>query len=271
MKSILLYANEDPGQEGRVQAALDLGRAHEAHITCIHVTPYAGIVTGSPSGAATAAPWLMEELSRTRAETRARLEDRLRREDVSWSWIEAYGDTAQWIVDQSRLADLIVLSLPGADGSASADALVLAGETVVHARAPVLAVPQTGAGLDCFGAALVAWNGSPESSNALRAALPMLSIASAVHIVTVADHSSTDFPAANASEYLSRHGVRSELREVALGDRTVSDAITEEAAAVGAAYIVMGGYGHSRFREAMLGGTTRSLLKQDDIPLLLGR
>jgi nucleotide-binding universal stress UspA family protein len=272
MKSILLYANEDPGQEHRLQAALDLGRAHGAHITCIQVTPYASFVIGSPYGAVYAAPWLTEEINRTRTETRTRLEERLRREDVPWSWTEADGDPAQSIVDQSRLADLIVLSLPGAEATASNDALALAGETVVHARSPVLAVPSTGRRIESFGPALVAWNGSPEAAYALRASLPMLKIASAVHVVTVVDGSaSTGFPATQASEYLSRHGVNSELREVTSGDRAVGDVVAEQAVAVGAGYIVMGGYGHSRFREAVLGGTTRSLLQQDGIPLLLGR
>jgi nucleotide-binding universal stress UspA family protein len=269
MKSILLYANEDRGQEARLQAALDLARAYESHITCIQVTPYQQYVVTDPFGGAFAVPELMEEVNRKRDECRARLEERLRSEEACWSWVEADGDAAQAIVDQSRLADIIVLTQPGVNGAAAGEAMSIAGDTITHARAPVLSVPWGSRSFDCLGRALVAWNGTPESSNALRSALPMLKSASAVHIVTVAEERS-DFPATQAAEYLGWHGIKADLREIQLGNREVAEAIVHEANQLGAAYVVMGGYGHSRFREAVLGGTTRSMLRQDEVPLVIG-
>lgn len=269
MKSILLYANEDSGQEARLQASLDLARAYEGHITCIQVTPYQQYVVTDPFGGAYAVPELMAEVNRKRDECRARLEERLRSEGVCWSWIEADGDAAQAIVDRSRLADVIVLTQPGVNGAAANEALSIAGDTITHARAPVLSVPKASRSFNCLGRALVAWNGRPESGNALRAALPMLKSASAVNIVTVVEEQS-DFPATQAAEYLGWHGITADLREMQRGNREVSEAIAHEAQQVGAAYVVMGGYGHSRFREAVLGGTTRNMLKQDEVPLLLG-
>jgi nucleotide-binding universal stress UspA family protein len=78
-------------------------------------------------------------------------------------------------------------------------------------------------------------------------------------------------PSLSASTYLSRHGVKSELHARPVSDKPVEDAITETAAVMGATYIVMGGYGHSRAREFLFGGVTRSLLKDCPIPLIMGR
>ncbi len=270
MKSILLYANEDEGLEARLQAAFDLARAYEGHINCAQVTPYnEGYILADPFGGLYAIPELMAELNKQKETSRERLEARLRAEGLCWNWIEIDGDPAQALVHYSRMADIIVLTQPGTNGAFSRQALALAGETVTHARTPVLTVPKGSRSFNCLGRALIAWNGSAESCNALRAALPMLQAASAVNIVTVTEEPS-EFPATQAAEYLALHGVTAEVRETQRGNREVSEAIAHEAQQVGAAYVVMGGYGHSRFREAVLGGTTRSLLKQDDVPLLIG-
>ena len=103
-----------------------------------------------------------------------------------------------------------------------------------------------------------------EGSHALRLALPMLAKAKAVHVVTVLEDKS-GFPATDACEYLARHGVASELHEWQRNGRRVADVLREAAAKLGASYIVMGAYGHSRIREAVLGGVTRDLLDDSDL------
>lgn len=269
MKSILLYANEDSGLEARLQAALDLARADRGHITCIQVTPYQSYVLGDPFGGVYAIPAVMNELNEKRAANRARLEARLAAEDACWSWVEADGDTAQSIVDCSHLADVVVLSLAGTDGAARDGAMSIVGDTLVHTPTPILAVPSEPRSFNCFGPAVVAWNGSAESSHALRAALPLLKSASTVHILTVAEEGDA-FPATQACEYLGWHGISAELIEMQPDNRSVWETIADTAADLGASFVAMGGYGHSRFREAVLGGVTRAMLKQDALPLLVG-
>ena len=269
MKSILLYANEDAGLEARLQAALDLARADRGHITCIQVSPYQDYVVGDPFGGVYAIPALLNELNEKRAANRARLEARLNVEEACWSWVEADGDTAQAIVDYSHLADVVVLSLAGTNGAAPKGAMRIAGDTLIHTRTPILAVPSEARSFNCFGPALVAWNGSPESSYALRAALPLLKSSSQVHVVTVAEEEE-GFPATQACEYLGWHGLSAELIELRPSNRSVGERIADTAADLGAAFVAMGGYGHSRFREAVMGGVTRAMLKQDSLPLLVG-
>jgi len=267
MKSILLYANRDPGMESRLQAALDVTRLVGGHLTCIQVTPYDSFIMGDPFGGVYALPTVIEQVQRVAGEQRREFEERLAGEGVSWDWLRFDGAPAQVIVDRARLADLIVLSLPGGDSTSLGPQAIVA-DVLVHARAPVLAVPPQGRGFDAAGPALVAWDGSLESSHALRLTMPMLQRASAVHVVTVTE-SESEFPATDACRYLALHGIEAELSEWPREGRSIAAALIDAAASRSAGYVVMGAYGHTRLREAVLGGTTRDMLHQSQLPLLL--
>jgi nucleotide-binding universal stress UspA family protein len=267
MKTILLYANDDSGMESRLQATLDVARAFEAHVSCVQATPFDRFIMGDPFGGVYALPTVVAAVRDAEEKHRASIEARLAREKVSWDWSRFDGEPAQVVVGRSRLSDLVVLSL-NAPGGHDDGALSMVSDTVLHLRAPALAVPPSTLSFDCLGAAVVAWNGAAESAHALRLTLPMLRMASEVHIVTVTDDRA-EFPATGASEYLARHGIGSELNEWPRGDRSVGAALADAMAAKRGSYLVMGAYGHSRLRETVLGGTTRELLRRGDIPLLL--
>ena len=266
MKTVLLYANDDNGMESRLQAAFDLARAFGGHISCLQATPFDSFIMGDPFGGAYAIPVVVEAVRKAEDTHRARIEQRIRSEGVSWDWSRFDGSPAQLAADRSRLSDVIVLSLPG--GGDYDGPLSMVGDVVLHAPAPVLAMPQSSNGLDCLGTAVVAWNGSFESCHALRLAVPLLARAGQVRIVTVTDDE-TEFPATGASEYLARHGIDSVLHEWPRDDRTMTDALLDAAHNLGAAYVVMGAYGHSRLQESVLGGTTRDMIRSGAVPLFL--
>ena len=268
MKSILLHANQDPGLESRLQAALDLTRLFDGHLTCLHPTPYEAFIAGDPFGGVYAMPVVVDQLKRLEDEQRARLDSALANEGVAWDWLQVDGPSIQALLDKSRLADLVVLSLSAGGEDDDEPALSLAASVAIHGRAPVLAVPRSTNGLDPLGPAMVAWNGSAEVAHALRFALPMLRRASEVQVVTVTDDC-TQFPAVEGCRYLALHGVESELREWPRKGRPVAEALIDSAAALGARYLVMGAYGHSRLREAVLGGVTRQMMRRSPVPLLL--
>ena len=265
MKSVLLYANQDGGLESRLQAALDLARLFGGHLTCLQVTPFDAFVMGDPFGGVYALPTVMERVRETDEAHRARVEERLAGEVVAWDWLRHDGGPAQLLVDRSRLQDVIVLGLE--DGAAGVPR-GLAADVVVHARTPVLAVPNKQRGFDATGAALVAWNGAVEAANALRLTLPMLGSAAAVHVVTVAEER-IDFPATDACRYLARHGIEAELHEWPGEGRSTAEALIDAARSLDARFVVMGAYGHTRMREAVLGGATRDMLHHSPVPLLL--
>ena len=266
MKSVLLYANPDTGLEPRLQAALDIVRLFEGHLTCLQVTPYDAFIMGDPFGGIYALPTVIEQVQRTADEHEQRIEARLAGEGVAWDWLRFDGAPASLLVDRGRLADLIVLSLPGEEASSTARDVV--ADVLVHARSPVLAVPPSGRRFEALGTALVAWDGSLEASHALRLTLPMLARAAAVHVVSVTQ-GHREFPATDASHYLARHGVSSELHEWPVENRSTAAALLDAAATLSAAYVVMGAYGHTRLREAVLGGATRDMLHASTLPLLL--
>lgn len=267
MKAILLYANDDSGLEARLQAALDLARAFDGHISCIQVTPFDSFIMGDPFGGVYALPAVVEVVRAAEEKHRARIEDRLRSEGVSWDWSRYDGQPAQLVADRSRLSDLIVLSLPEPAADYTGP-LAMAGDVVFGARAPVLAVPQASRTFDCLGTAVIAWNGAREAAHALRLTLPMLAKAARVHILTIVEERD-GFPATDASQYLARHGIGSELHEWPVAGRSIADTLLEAAATLDGAYVMMGAYGHSRMRETILGGTTRAMLHRGSVPLLL--
>lgn len=269
MKTILLPIDDQDGTEARLQAALDVARAQRAHLVCLQVTPPIAYVAASETGGFYAFPDVLDAVREAEAKLRAATEARLSREDVAWSYEHGEGDRAAMIVARGSLADLIVLT-GGFGPHRAVDLLPLVGDVAIHARTPVLAVPAVPVGFDACGRALIAWNGSFEAGNALRAALPLLRQASAVNVLTVTeDDAVMRFPAIDGCEYLSRQGLKAELHQVARNGLSIAAGLLEGVSRLGADYVVMGAYGHSRAREFLLGGVTREMLASCPVPLLL--
>lgn len=269
MKSILLHINDDPGLEARFQASLDLARTFDGHITCLQAITFDILAPGDFYGAAIAAAMTM--IRESAEELRAKLEAELANEDVAWEWVFRYGMAEHCLLEQSAINDVVVVG-PNDPAGGPGRPSPLVGDLLLRARTPILVIPGNHKRFDCTGPALVAWNGSTESCIALRAALPMLKRASAVHLVTVIGDSERerfDLPKVQGAEYLSRHGIKCELAEVEMRDFSVADALFLEAQARQCAYIVMGAFGHSRLAEMLLGGVTRQALTNPQIPMLL--
>ena len=269
MKTILLHINDDDGAEARLQVALELARVHGGHLECLQATPLNAYVANDMLGGVFVMADLMTAVQEQEDRLRASTEARLAREDVPWAYEHCEGEPAYVISTRARLADVVVLSrasrIPGARGP-----LPIAGDVALHARTPVLAVPPDAARFDATGPAIVAWNGSAEAANALKGALPMLRRASAITLVEICEENKPEFPATGALNFLARHGIKAELDVIDREGGTVSQALIKAQAASGAAYLVMGAYGHSRAREYLIGGVTRHMLGECPVPLLLG-
>jgi nucleotide-binding universal stress UspA family protein len=269
MKSILLHVHGDDGQESRLAAALAIVRAFDGRLDCIQVMPLSAVFVAEPMGGAYMAGSLYEMFEKQQSEDRAALEARLNEMDTACQWSEFDGDVAQTIVSRSRLSDVIVLSQADYQRGAGLHPIPIIADVATNARAPVLAVPiKMKAPFNPDGMAMVAWNGSPEAANALRAALPMLRRAKSVVLVTVGDDAS-GYPSAAATDYLKQHGISAQHRNVGLMGEEIGEALVDIGASLDASYIVMGAYGHSRFREALLGGATRYMLAHSQLPLLM--
>ena len=265
MKNILLLVHDDAGQEARFQAALDLGRALEGHLVCLDVTIVPALVGTDYVGDAGFSLLLNDERDRE-AVNKTRLESRLEHEDLPWEWSEAIGALAPCLKDAADLADVIVVNRQ-LDDFPLPDMRSVAGELVVGSGKPILAVPDSLKRFD-LDSALVAWDGSPASAAALRAAVPLLRRAARVAILEIED-GSVRAPAEEAATYLSRHDIHAEIRRVPAGDSGAADLILDQLADGGFGYLVMGGFGHRRFAEALFGGVTRGMLTRCPVPVFL--
>lgn len=267
MRSILVHIYEDRELESRLQAAFDLARAFGAHLTCVHATPFEDYLVADPLMAAALPVEFSSKMRRRRDALQQRIEARLRDEGVSWDWVHDDALISDALIRRSPLVDLIVISRAVSDIYRD-DARALAGKVVTGASAPVLAVPPGLDRLDVGAPALLAWNGSPESAVAMRQAVPLLALAGSVRIVRVEERL-REYPGDAAARYLSRHGIEAEIVQRP-PDGSVADALLDAAREFAAGLIVMGGYGHSRLREFVLGGATRDLLETSTVPLVLG-
>lgn len=267
MRSILVHADHGDAFDGRLQAALDIARARQGHVTAHVNSPYRTFIQMDPFGGTFVATEAYAQAQARDAELVDRIAARLTAEDVQWSVETSEADLVDALVSAARLEDLIVVSLtPAADRQPMQLAMPI-GSIAVSARCPILAVP-AGAGFSLGTPAMVAWDGSHEAANALRAAVPLLALASEVHLVTIAEKAG-GFPGTEGVRYLSRHGIKAEQQEWPRGSHSVDEALLAAADALRAGLLVMGAYGHSRLRETMFGGVTKSLTDAARLPLLL--
>lgn len=266
MKNILLLVHDDPGQDARLQAALDIVRALGGHLVCVDVTPNPVIAGDMVVGYAESVVVFDERESE--AKNKAALTDRLSREDVRWSWIDVMGDIAASILDAAALADLIIVNRALEDHPLP-DMRNITSRIVEHSSAAVLAVPQS---LDrfAFDRVIVAWDGGRSAAAALRAAVPLLALAKEVEIFMARedDERRERNEPEEAAAYLSRHGIHASVKIIEKAGSKADAAIASEGNSWRADYIVMGAYGRGRVRETF-GGVTKRMLTDSRFPLLL--
>ncbi len=264
MRNVLVLVHEDAGQESRLQAALSVTRAIGGHLSCLDVFVVPLIAADPWTGYTDTA--VIKSASSDDVTNRTQIEHRLEREDVPWTMLSVTGDPAEELRDASELADLIVVTSHGTPQSAVVERSIV-GRVVVKSGRPVLAVPPECRNFVVSGRVLVAWDGSQAANEALRAATPLLTLAEDVHILVINE---ADGPCSmeDAASYLSRHDIEPRIVERSTSD-AVAKAILEQARLSEADYIVMGAFGHTRAREAIFGGVTRTMLDESKVPLLL--
>lgn len=175
-------------------------------------------------------------------------------------------DVASTLSRIARCFDAAVLPQPDPNGS---DTTGIVEAVLFGSGRPLIVVPCFRARAD-LGTVLIAWDGGAPAARTVADALPVLILARHVHIVTVGGRESEDaYPSGGTLvRHLARHGIRAELKVIA-GDVAVAGSLLSHAANIGVDLIVMGGYGHSRFRQIMLGGTTRDMLRLMTVPVLM--
>jgi len=219
-----------------------------------------------------------ELLSRARQDAEAerkRVEARLSRsaKKIDLRNAEALSrDLGRVAAVHARYADVTVMSRPSEGAGAELREEIIEG-VLFHSGRPALVAPPGWSGTGIGKRVVVAWDASREATRALSEADDILEFAEAVTVLTVDAKPKMfghgDLPGANIVAHLARRGLPAEVRNVDSMGRSVSLAILDEANALGADLIVMGGYAHSRLRELVFGGATRELLRTATVPLLM--
>jgi nucleotide-binding universal stress UspA family protein len=261
----------------RLAVAADLARRHKAHLTGLFVVDVTPPILGAADAGSGAV--LAELIERMRADAleagaavEARFAEALRREGIAGEWRLAEGATPELVALHGRYADLVVVGQADPEGSESAAAAVVSAALFESGR-PVLVVPYAGSFAAIGSRILVGWNAAREASRAVHDALPLLAQAVAVTIAAVNPRIGLgghgEEPGADIARHLARHGVRVEIEHSAAPEIGAGDILLNRAADLSADLLVVGGYGHSRLREMLLGGVTRTLLRQMTLPVLL--
>ncbi|WP_426338605.1 universal stress protein [Pseudoduganella sp. S-14] len=275
-KTILLHADAARSAPARLRLAAMLAEQQQAHLVCTAMTgisryayrthenqPYQVIRPDLAQMATANASLALDKLGR--------LADSLGLHSCERRLIndDAYGG----LLLQARYADLVVLSQADRDDPATGGMLQdLPEQVILNCSRPVLVVPFAGAFASIGKTVLVAWDGSAQATRAVTQALPVLRGARRVVVGMIDPVSGGDEhgeePGADIATYLARHGIQVEVRSES-GTGEAGEALLAMADKVGADLLVMGAYGHPRYREIMLGGATRTVLASATLPVLM--
>ena len=274
IKTILVHLQDDESLNVRLDNALAMARACSAHVTCLHITPIEAYVAFDSFGGVFVMNDIIKALDESEAALRSRIEERLRAEDVSWNYEQTTGSAESQIISRAALADIVVVGRSPHRSDFAGPAIGVLGELICKSRTPLFIPSDNGIQCDPNGAALIAWDGSYEAANAVRSAVGLLKLASNVKVLTIQEKDEV-FPGTRLLEYLSRYGIHAELSVKTAGPNSrnpefVAAALIKEAL-LSRAYLVMGGYNHSRVREYVFGGVTRNMLSGAPVPLLIAR
>jgi nucleotide-binding universal stress UspA family protein len=275
IKDILLHLDTATAVTGRLDLTAQLAQRLGARITGLFVAdvayPSFGGDLGGGAAIAEAIASMVADVEAEGGKLKPVFEERLRRDGIPGEWRQVEGFTARLVATYGLYADLVVVGQPAPDGpETSGTALVEAA--LFETGRPVLLTPYAGKFKTIGTRALIGWNASAQAARAVHDAIPLLAQASAVTVLVVDardDGTHGEEPGAGIARHLARHGLNVSVRSVASGGLAAGDVLLNEAAELNADLIVMGGYGHSRLREMVLGGTTRTLLRQMTAPVLM--
>jgi nucleotide-binding universal stress UspA family protein len=281
IKTILVPATGAERDAAVFAAALCLARAFDAHVDFLHVrvdaVALAATMTADGGSGMVVGGLIdrIEEDSDRREEkakaafdgfcTRAKLgiaDSPAGSKALSAAWRREVGAEPDCIVAQGRAADLIVLGRPDEeDGAGSLEAaLIDSGRPVFLPPAvPLSGLPEKVA---------IAWKDVPEAARAVTAAMPFLALAKQILVLAVEEKGAAAEPAERLAKALAWRGRPVAVRRLAPGAEGAGEALLAQAKTEGA-LLVMGGYGHSRFREWVFGGVTRRVLRGADVPVLI--
>jgi nucleotide-binding universal stress UspA family protein len=281
-QDLLVYQDETPAAANALVYAEAIAAAADGHVTGLmfgFMSPYPATIymEATPDIWLAAQQRASEEADAVEKRLKAKLAfstmgTELRRKDVMG------GEAGSILAVHCRYADVMVLgwSRKGGTKDGKRDGSEFERDlfrgVLFESGRPVILVPETYKAKEAPRRILVAWSPERETTRAVHDALPLLHGADLVTILVVAEGrniNGEEDAGADIARHLARHDVKTEVKHVPSGGRTAQLVIADEARYLGADLIVMGGYGHSRLSEWILGGVTRDMMDDLKTPVLM--
>ncbi len=281
LKDILVHMDNGTRCEVRLRLAAAIARQHGAHLVGLYAADipspeyfYGATMPFAGGGAEDVVHRMRSDSAAASVNTETAFRDLLRQEGLQGEWRYVEGQVPATVSLHARYADLAVVAQPNPYDShdeTNRDAIVVT--PLMGSGRPVLIVPYAGSFSSVGEHVLVAWNASREAARAVNDALPLLRRAKKVTVLAVNPRQGVDghgeVPAADIALHLARHGVTAEAAHTVAKGIADGEALLSYAADIGADMIVAGGYGHSRAREMVFGGVTRTLIQEMTVPVFL--
>jgi nucleotide-binding universal stress UspA family protein len=272
IKDLLMNLAIGIKNDGAIEYAISLARAFDAHLAAVAFA-YDEVPPALLAGEVPPA-WIAEYRKDAQHAAQAAVgafEEATKRAGISaqGGWLPAtFTGSADLFARMTRRFDLSVIRQT-APGSSTPAPLIIEAALFQTGR-PVLVVPyiqKTGLKLDRV---MVGWDGSSSAARAAGDAMPFLERAKMVQVVVVSERGKSDeIAGADIAQHLARHGVTVEVKQIVAPDARPAEVLLSHAADTSADLLVLGGYGHSRLREFVLGGVTRSILETMTVPTLM--
>ena len=282
LRDIVVLLDGSARDAAKLAVAQQLAQQHDAHLTGFCALER--LLPPDMSFALGGYPdlWAMPEFARQideqargkAAVIEAGFREMLRREGITGTWEFNTGSLIGAVTHRARLADLMIVGQTDPDDPPPGAARTLIEDLLMTAGRPLLIVPYAGRFETIGRNTLIGWTPTREAARAVHDALPLLAPGSKVTVLTVeAVDEAQDtgiLSTADIAEHLARHGLDvSAARTVAVQGLSPADALLDYASDISADLLVVGGYGHSRTREMIMGGVTRDLLRHMTVPVLM--
>jgi nucleotide-binding universal stress UspA family protein len=274
LKDILVHVENTQPSQRRLNAAINLAVAHQAHLVGLYVVSYPYIPTYIRAQISQEfTQQQMEAARQAAANAEADFTERITRAGIKAEWRFLEGDPVAVLALHSRYADIAVAGQPDSTEGETASDAEMTDKLILSVGRPVLLIPNVGAYPKIGERMLVAWDASRHAARAVQDAIPFMLAAKHVSVVTVdpkgAKKGPGGIPSADLCRHLARHGIKAEDIHLTASDIDAGEALLSQAVKQKIDLFVMGAYGHTRWREIVLGGVTRHMLEHMTMPVLL--
>ena len=276
-KDLLVALDAAPQSLVRLEVAAGLAERFGAHLVGLYTAtvPEVGARYGY-FDPALLDPLFREVLDKSNAEAdrvRGQFEDCIARRGISGEWRIASGFPSETTAVHGRYADLVVIGQIDPDDGLASLVRPVPQEVALAVGRPLLVVPYTGRFGSIGQRVLVGWDAGRESTRAVNDALPLLAAAQSVTVLSIDPQSGFaghgEIPGADIALHLARHGVKATIERTVSAGLGAGETLLSRASDLEADLMVMGAYAHSRVRELLLGGATRTVLDSMTLPVLM--